>query len=158
MKPSLGLNKVLMLIPLFSGVSLCAAAQEFTKASKIPDSIPLNKQKNVATVQSGVASFYHDKFEGRQTANGEVFTQQKMTAACNTLPLNCWIRVTNLRNKKSVIVKVNDRMHYLNKRLIDLSKTAARELGYVGRGLTRVQVIYLGRQKPTEVMLYSQNK
>jgi rare lipoprotein A len=49
-------------------------------------------------------------------------------------------------------------MHYLNKRLIDLSKTAARELGYIGRGLTRVKVEYLGKRKPQELLLYSQNK
>jgi rare lipoprotein A len=152
------MKKWFLCVPLLSGVSLFATAQKFVKAVKMRDSIPLNKQKNVATAQSGVASFYHDKFEGRQTATGDVFTQQKMTAACNTLPLNCWVRVTNIRNKKSVVVRINDRMHYLNKRLIDLSKIAAKELGYVGRGLTRVQVIYLGKEKPAELLLYSQNK
>ena len=152
------MKKWFLCVPLLAGISLFTTAQKFTNVVKMRDSIPLNKQKNVATTQSGVASFYHDKFEGRQTATGEVFTQQKMTAACNTLPLNCWVRVTNTRNKKSVIVKVNDRMHYLNKRLIDLSKTAAKELGYIGRGLTRVQVVYLGKQKPADVLMYSQNK
>ena len=154
MKPTL----ISALIPILSGISIFATAQKFESNVKMRDSIPLNKQKNVATRQNGVASFYHDKFEGRQTATGEVFTQQKMTAACNTLPLNCWVRVTNTRNKKSVVVRINDRMHYLNKRLIDLSKLAARELGYIGRGLTRVKVEYLGKQKPAELLMYSQNK
>ena len=153
------MKKFFLFVASFTGISISAAAQgqKFTNA-RMPDSIPLNKQRNVATTQSGVASFYHDKFEGRQTANGDTFTQKKMTAACNTLPLNCWVRVTNTRNKKSVIVRINDRMHHLNKRLIDMSKTAARELGYIGRGLTRVKVEYLGKQKPQELLLISQNK
>jgi rare lipoprotein A len=103
-----------------------------------------------AKVQYGTASFYADKFEGRQTATGEIFTQQKMTAAHNTLPLGTWIRVTNLTNKKTVIVRVNDRLHPKNPRLVDLSKTAARKLGYTGQGLTRVRVEVLGRKEPQQ--------
>jgi rare lipoprotein A len=100
-----------------------------------------------------VASFYADKFEGRPTCTDEIFTQKKLTAACNTLPLNCWIKVTNLRNNKSVMVWVNDRMHPQNPRLIDMSKSAAVALGYTGRGLTKVKITYLGKKKPEEGML-----
>src|SRR5689334_16755336 len=64
----------------------------------------------------GTASFYADKFEGRETANGEIFSQKHLTAACNVLPLGTWIRVTNLRNHRSVVVKINDRLHYRMKR------------------------------------------
>src|SRR4029079_18409873 len=78
--------------------------------------------KNIPDALYGTASYYANKFEGRLTANGEVFSQQKMTAACNVLPLGIWIRVTNLHNGQSVVVKVNDRLHYKNKRLVDLSK------------------------------------
>lgn len=99
----------------------------------------------------GTASFYADKFEGRKTANGEIFSQKKMTAACNILPLGTWIRVTNLRNGKSVIVKTNDRLHPRMKRIVDLSKSAARELKYTGHGLTRVKVEVLGKKKPVSV-------
>ena len=104
--------------------------------------------KNIPDALYGTASYYANKFEGRLTANGEVFSQQKMTAACNVLPLGMWIKVTNLRNGHSVIVKINDRLHYKNKRLVDLSKIAAKKMGYTGGGLTKVKVEPLGR-KPT---------
>ena len=104
--------------------------------------------KNIPDALYGTASYYANKFEGRLTANGEVFTQQKMTTACNVLPLGIWIKVTNLYNGRSVIVKVNDRLHYKNKRLVDLSKIAAKKIGYTGGGLTKVKVEPLGK-KPT---------
>lgn len=91
-------------------------------------------------IKFGTASYYAKKFDGRQTASGEIFSSSKYTAACNVLPLNTWVRVTNIRNQKSVIVKINDRMHPKNKRLIDLARVAAKDLGFTGRGLTRVKV------------------
>src|SRR6476469_3642591 len=96
--------------------------------------------KNIPDALYGTASYYANKFEGRLTANGEVFTQQKMSAACNVLPLGTWIKVTNLHNGHFVIVKINDRLHYKNKRLVDLSKIAAKKIGYTGGGLTKVKV------------------
>ena len=96
--------------------------------------------KDIPDALYGTASYYANKFEGRLTANGEVFSQQKMTAACNVLPLGTWVKVTNLYNGRTVIVKVNDRLHYKNKRLVDLSKIAARKIGYTGGGLTKVKV------------------
>lgn len=96
----------------------------------------------------GIASFYADKFNGRPTANGEIYSHAKFTAACNILPLGTWIRVTNLRNNKSIIVKTNDRLHPRMKRIVDLSKSAAQKLGYIGRGLTQVKVEVLEKVKP----------
>jgi rare lipoprotein A len=104
-------------------------------------------KKPVKTLQ-GMASFYSNKFNGRKTANGEIFNQQKFTAACNVLPLGTWIRVTNLRNGRQVIVKTNDRLHPKMKRLVDLSRAAAQKLDFIARGLTRVKVEVLGRKKP----------
>jgi rare lipoprotein A len=98
-------------------------------------------------IQYGTASFYADKFEGRKTANGEIFSQKKMTAAHNSLPLGTFIRVTNLSNHKSVVVKVNDRLHKKNPRLVDLSRTAAKKLGYTNRGLTKVRVDVLDKNQ-----------
>jgi rare lipoprotein A len=121
-----------------------------TMAQKKMDSVALNKKRNVPATQFGVASFYADKFEGRPTCTDEIFTQKKLTAACNTLPLNCWIKVTNLKNNKSVLVRVNDRMHPANPRLIDMSKSAAVALGYTGHGLTKVKIQYMGKKKPEE--------
>ena len=99
-------------------------------------------------VQYGIASYYADKFEGRKTYTDEIFSQHKLTAASNTLPMHTWVRVTNLRNHRWVIVRINDKMHPHNKRLIDLSHAAAERLGYCGRGLTHVRVDVLGRKKP----------
>jgi rare lipoprotein A len=70
-----------------------------------------------------------------------------LTAACNVLPLNTWIRVTNLRNSRAVIVQVNDRLHPKNKRIVDMSRIAATQLGYIGRGLTQVKVEVLEARK-----------
>ncbi len=108
----------------------------------------VKKKKSTPKVIYGTASYYHDKFNGRMTANGEIFSQKKMTAACNMLPLGTWIKVTNLRNGKSVVVKTNDRLHPRMKRVVDLSRTAARKLGYTGHGLARVRVEVLGKKKP----------
>ena len=110
-------------------------------SAQAADSIRLaNSKKKVPKIQTGVASYYHAKFQGRLTASGEKYDQTKMTAAHNALPMGTRIKVTNLRNKRWVIVTVNDRLHHRNTRLVDLSKAAASKLGYVGRGLTRVRV------------------
>ena len=96
----------------------------------------------------GTASYYSNSFNGKQTANGEIYSHKKMTAACNVLPLGTWIKVTNLRNGKSVVVKTNDRLHSKLKRVVDLSREAADKLGYVKSGLTRVRVEVIDKKKP----------
>jgi len=98
------------------------------------------------TVLYGTASYYAEKFNGRETANGEIYDSRKMTAACNVLPLGTWIRVTNLMNNRSVVVKTNDHLHIRMKRIVDLSRVAAEKLGYIGRGLTKVRVEVLEDQ------------
>ncbi|MEO6734368.1 MAG: septal ring lytic transglycosylase RlpA family protein [Ferruginibacter sp.] len=95
----------------------------------------------------GLASFYADKFEGRQTASGDIFSQRKLTCACNMLPFGTWIKITNVRNGKSVEVKVTDRLHTKMRRIADLSKAAARKLGYTSAGLVRVKVEVLNKKR-----------
>lgn len=114
-------------------LSFSVQAQSNTTSNKI-------KSKKATRVFYGQASFYANKFHGRKTASGEIFSQKKFTCACNVLPLGTWIKVTNLRNGKTVVVKVNDRLHPKMKRIVDLSKAAAQQLGYVSRGLTRVKI------------------
>ena len=104
-----------------------------------------NKKKETPAVETGVASYYSSKFKGRLTASGQRYDPTKMTAAHNRLRMGTRIKVTNINNRRSVIVTVNDRLHYRNKRLVDLSRAAALKLGYTGRGLTRVRVEVLGR-------------
>lgn len=98
----------------------------------------------------GQASFYSNKFNGRQTSSGEIFHQSKMTCASNILKMGTWIKVTNLRNSNSAIVKVNDRLHPSMKRIVDLTSAAAKKLGFTSAGLARVKVEVLGRVKPAE--------
>src|SRR5437879_4019069 len=93
----------------------------------------------------GIASWYGDDFHGRLTANGEVFDMGSLTAAHPTLPMPCYARVTNLRNGKSLIVRVNDRGPYHGNRLIDVSNRAAELLEFKGNGVAQVRVEYVGR-------------
>jgi rare lipoprotein A len=109
----------------------------------------IHAKKKPARIQYGTASFYSNKFQGRKTAIGEPYDKNKMTCAHNSLPLGTWIKVTNLRNGKSVIVRITDRLHYRNKRLVDLSRLAASKLGYLKRGLTRVKVEVLRKKPPS---------
>ncbi len=115
-------------------------------SSKISVSKKATVKSKKSTVLYGEASFYSNKFHGRLTANGEIFSQYKMTAACNALPLGTWIRVTNLKNGKIIVVKTNDRLHPKTRRLVDLTRTAAQKLGFISRGLTRVKVEVLGKK------------
>lgn len=91
-------------------------------------------------VQHGIASYYASSFNGQKTATGEIFSNKNYTAASNRLPLGTYVKVTNPRNNKWVIVKVNDRMSKYNKRAIDLTKAAARELHMISRGIARVEI------------------
>jgi rare lipoprotein A len=93
----------------------------------------------------GVASWYGADFHGRLTANGEVYDMHGISAAHPTLPMPCYVRVTNLANQRSLIVRVNDRGPYAANREIDLSGKAAEILGFRGNGLARVRVEYVGR-------------
>ena len=90
--------------------------------------------------ETGVASYYASKFEGRKTANGERYDGDDMTAAHPTLPFGTRVRVTNLENEKTVEVRINDRGPFRKGRVIDLSHRAAEKLGIVRRGLARVAV------------------
>lgn len=89
---------------------------------------------------SGVASYYGPGFHGRRTANGERFDMHAMTAAHRTLPFGTLVKVTNLSNGKSTVVRVNDRGPYVGNRVIDLSVAAAKEIGSTGSGTARVNL------------------
>ena len=97
--------------------------------------------------QVGTASWYGDYFEGRPTASGEPFNMYDMTAAHLTLPLGTLVRVTNLHNHRSVIVRINDRGPYVDGRIVDLSYNAARVLHFDQQGLQRVRLDVVPRHK-----------
>ncbi len=95
--------------------------------------------------QVGLASWYGDAFHGRRTANGEIYDKNGVSAAHPTMPLPSYARVTNLRNHRSIIVRVNDRGPYHGGRVMDLSARAAEALDYKRFGTARVKVEYVGR-------------
>lgn len=90
------------------------------------------------TTATGMASYYHDNFEGKTTANGDIYRKDKLTAAHQTLPFNTKVKVTNLSNNRSVIVTINDRGPFAKNRIIDLSKAAAIKLDFIDKGTTKV--------------------
>jgi len=95
--------------------------------------------------ETGVASWYGEEFQGDTTASGEVYDLNGLTAAHHTLPFGTTIRVTNLRNHKNILLRVNDRGPRLGKRLLDVSWSAAKHLGFVHTGTTRDRVEVVSR-------------
>jgi rare lipoprotein A len=102
-------------------------------------------QEDTRYSAEGLASWYGEDFHGRATANGEVYDMTSISAAHPTLPIPSYARVTNLANKKSIIVRVNDRGPYHANRVIDVSVHTAKLLGFYDNGVTRVRVDYVGR-------------
>ena len=101
---------------------------------------PARMAHAIGAIQVGVASFYHSSLVGNLTANGDRYDEGALTAAHRTLELGTRVRVTNLENHRSVVVTVNDRGPYAKGRIIDLSRRAARVLGFVNDGVTKVKV------------------
>jgi rare lipoprotein A len=95
--------------------------------------------------QTGEASWYGEEFEGNTTANGEVYDSNGLTAAHPTLPFGTTVRVTNLSNRRHILLRINDRGPYIGRRLIDVSKRAAKRLGFVDSGTTHVRVEVVAR-------------
>lgn len=117
---------------------------------KLADSINIpSKTIESSKKIKGIASFYSKNLDGTKTATGEVFKNSKFTGASNNLKLNTWVRVTNLSNGNTVIVRINDRMHprmAKKGRVIDLSRAAAAELDFMKKGLTKVQLEIVSAQ------------
>lgn len=125
-------------------VTAYAHAQADTAVSRVNN--VKNSQKDAADekVAYGIASFYSKSLEGTKTATGETFRHAKFTAASNHFRLGTLVRVINLRNGKSVIVRINDRMHKkmaLRGRVVDLSYAAAEKLSFIKSGIVRVKVV-----------------
>jgi rare lipoprotein A len=104
-------------------------------------------------IETGLASWYGPKFHGKLTASGEVFNQEKFTAAHRTLPWGTRVKVTNLANGKSVEVRINDRGPFGKGRIIDVSRAAARALGIVGQGIATVQIEWLSDSEKTNELV-----
>ncbi len=116
------------------------------KASVIIFSTALIFSCSPKIVETGRASYYADKFEGRKTSNGEIFSQDKMTAASKTLPFGTKVTVKNLANGKTVKVRINDRGPFVAGRSIDLSKKAAKKIDMVDAGVADVELKYKNKK------------
>jgi len=109
-----------------------------------------NTHTSTISVTEGKASFYAGQFHGRKTANGETFNMAQLTAAHPSLPFGTWVRVTNLRNGKDVVVRINDRGPFVKGRVIDLSAGAAKEIGILKTGVVQVKLEAL-KTRPSAV-------
>jgi rare lipoprotein A len=119
--------------------------QDLVKLSKIKQIITVPEQVLIASTVNGKASWYGPGFDGRLTANGETFDQQEMTAAHPHLEFGTKVKVTNLQNGRSVVVRINDRGPFIRDRIIDLSAAAARALNMMSSGVAPVRLTILGR-------------
>lgn len=104
-----------------------------------PETAP-NRQRGVQYDIIGTASWYGGKFHGRRTANGEVYNMNQLTAAHPTLPFDTWVDITNLRNGRTITLRINDRGPFIKGRVIDVSRHAAKRLGFINDGVTRVGI------------------
>ncbi|WP_299459520.1 SPOR domain-containing protein [uncultured Microscilla sp.] len=96
-------------------------------------------------IQRGIASYYTDRFDGRKTASGEIFDNRELVGSHKKLPFNTMVKVTNLANKRSVVVRINDRGPYAHGRIIDVSKSAANLIGLYATGTAKVLIQAVGR-------------
>ena len=104
------------------------------------------RKSSYGYVEVGIASWYGPGFHGKRTASGEFYNMYKLTAAHKTLPLGTYVKVINLENGKSVIVKINDRGPFVPGRIIDLSYAAAKKIGMLRKGTAKVKLIALGKK------------
>ncbi|MCF8383534.1 MAG: septal ring lytic transglycosylase RlpA family protein [Chlorobium sp.] len=126
-------------IPLSGSLKqLGSAIHSSAYAESRPDS--RNTAQSFLLVSEGKASYYANQFHGKKTANGETFNMNELTAAHPSLPFGTRVRVTNLRNGKDVIVRINDRGPFVKGRIIDLSAEAAKEIGLFRAGTAQVRV------------------
>ena len=131
------MKKILtVLVMLTMSFSMIAA----TKKTAVKKTSGTKKTVSSKVYQTGTASFYGGKWHGKKTANGEIFNTYSLTAAHKTLPFNTRVRVTNLNNGKSVIVRINNRGPYIKGRIIDLSTAAFTAIESKNKGIARVKL------------------
>lgn len=164
-EPSLGM--VFLLVSslvqggsVLPGSPLGVKPQAAEAASLEDGAVPVKKGKAVRQANSreaskkkmlrGQASWYGPGFHGKKTASGEIFDQRRLTAAHKTLPLGTIAKVTNLENGNTVEVEINDRGPYVGERVIDVSRAAAKALGFIDSGITLVRIEPLDREAGTE--------
>ena len=145
------LTKMLIILGMISLVGFTFVTNDVGKANEPMNkekTVPVNEEENtinntiVNYIDKGemTASWYGPRFNGKLTANGEIFNQSAFTAAHKNLKFGTLLKLTNLRNNKSIIVRINDRGPYVRGRQLDLSKAAALSLGMIERGVVKLKV------------------
>ena len=114
-------------------LSLAACSSKKISRASVPPAV-------IGHTEKGIASWYGDPYHGRRAANGEIYDMEKMTAAHKTMPFETWVRVENLSNKKNCEVRITDRGPFIDGRIVDLSRAAARSIGLLGPGTADVKL------------------
>ncbi len=135
--------KFAILLLLYLIITACSSAPRFTGE---PDK-KSTRYQSYSAIQTGIASYYAGEYHGRKTANGEVYDMYKLTAAHPVLPFNTKVKVTNTKNSKSVIVRINDRMPDFKNRIIDLSYEAAKQIDMLLDGIVEVKIEIIELEK-----------
>jgi rare lipoprotein A len=120
--------------------SACSSSTRYTKSGDDSGKDVRIKNDRTFKTETGTASYYADEFDGRKTANGEIYDMNELTAAHPSYPFNTLVRVTNVINGKSVEVRINDRMPQFKNRIIDLSLAAAKKIDMIKAGIQEVKV------------------
>jgi rare lipoprotein A len=123
---------------------IAAGCRKHVRTAKVPQ---------IGGTETGIASWYGHPYHGRRAANGEIYDMERLTAAHRTLPFNTWVEVRNLTNDKRIEVRVTDRGPFIDGRIIDLSRAAARAIDMIGPGTARVRLTIIAppRQVPAEL-------
>lgn len=130
---------IFFMLMLTIGLASCSSIVRFNSISDYSNSSSKFSKDKEKTLR-GLASFYGNEFNGRKTASGEIFDNNKLTAAHRTLPFGSLVRVTNLKNNLSVVVVINDRGPFVDGRIIDLSYAAARQIDMINDGIVQVEI------------------
>lgn len=138
---------ILSLVMLFLSVG-CQTISPGQKADE-PNLIQIITNYSEPDGAVGIARYYKKRYNGRRTASGEIYNSKKLTAAHPALPLGTLVKVVNLTNNKSVIVKINDRCLDHEEVFIDLSRQAARQLGMIKQGKTNVRITIIDKDNET---------
>ena len=137
------------------GAAQRPASSESGKTRNVVSQVARSEADRTKPYQIGTASWYGDYFQGKATASGEPYNMYDLTAAHPTLPLGSWVRVTNLRNGRAVVVRINDRGPVVPGRIIDLSYNTARVLQFKSQGLQRVRLDVVRQRKTQPPMVAS---
>ena len=128
------------LLTIMLVIAGCASSPKYTRRPAPTQSQRKGERPEVLYTRLGLASYYGDEFLGRETASGEIYTPERLTAAHRSWPFGTKVRVINMKNKRSVVVVINDRGPFKPERIIDLSRAAAVELGMLQDGVVKVKL------------------